>query len=52
MITAHSASQPPRLGHTAMSAGDPARLAEFYRDLLGLRIVRRVSNPLGGDGSC
>jgi catechol-2,3-dioxygenase len=33
-----------------MTAGDPVRLAEFYRDLLGLQIVRRVSNPLGGDG--
>jgi catechol 2,3-dioxygenase len=40
----------PRLGHTAISARDPGRVAEFYRDLLGLEIVRRTSNPLIGDG--
>ena len=39
----------PRLGHTAIAAHDPVRMAEFYRDLLDLQIVRRNSNPLIGD---
>ena len=40
---------PARLGHTAISVSNPARVAEFYRDLLDLRIVREVSNELAGD---
>jgi catechol-2,3-dioxygenase len=43
------ASAPPRLGHVAITARDPERAAEFYRDLLDLRIVRQTSNPLAGD---
>jgi catechol-2,3-dioxygenase len=38
-----------RLGHTAISVTNPARVAEFYRDLLDLEIVRQTSNPLIGD---
>src|SRR5262249_29540907 len=40
---------PPNVGHVAMAARDPHGLAEFYRDLLDLRIVRTVSNQLAGD---
>ena len=40
---------PPTLGHIAKAARDPHGLAEFYRDLLDLRIVREVSNELAGD---
>jgi catechol-2,3-dioxygenase len=40
---------PARLGHTAISVSNPARVAEFYRDLLDLEIVRRASSPLVGD---
>ena len=40
---------PTRLGHTAIPAHDPARVAEFYRDLLELQIVRQTSNPAVGE---
>ena len=39
---------PPRLGHEAVAASDPQRLAAFYRDLLELQIVRQTSNPQVG----
>ena len=42
-------SDPPRLGHVAIAARDAERAAEFYRELLDLRIVRRASNRLAGD---
>ena len=42
-------SEPPRLGHTAISARDPLRVAEFYRDLLDLEVVRNTSTPVTGD---
>lgn len=35
---------PPRLGHVAIAATDPQRLAGFYRELLDLQIVRQNSN--------
>jgi catechol-2,3-dioxygenase len=38
-----------RLGHVAIAAHDPARVAEFYCDLLDLQVVRQNSNPLIGD---
>jgi catechol-2,3-dioxygenase len=38
-----------RLGHTAIAARRPERVAEFYRDLLGLQIVRQTNNGLVGD---
>ena len=40
---------PPTVGHIARAARDPHGLAEFYRDLLDLRIVREVGNQLAGD---
>jgi catechol-2,3-dioxygenase len=40
---------PPRLGHVAITAHDPAREAEFYRYLLDTQIVRQSSNALIGD---
>ena len=40
---------PPTVGHIARAARDPHGLAEFYRDLLDLRIVREVGNRLAGD---
>jgi catechol-2,3-dioxygenase len=40
---------PPKVGHIARAARDPHGLAEFYRDLLDLRIVREVGNRLAGD---
>jgi catechol-2,3-dioxygenase len=42
-------SLPPHLGHLAITANDPERAAEFYRELLDLQIVRETSNPLIGD---
>ena len=47
-MTIHS-STPARLGHTAITVSDPARVAEFYRELLDLEIVRRTRSPLAGD---
>jgi catechol-2,3-dioxygenase len=44
-----TAVTPPTVGHIAKAARDPHRLAEFYRDLLGLQIVREVTNQLAGD---
>lgn len=38
-----------RLGHVALHVTDPEGVARFYRDLLGLRVVRRASNELGGE---
>jgi catechol-2,3-dioxygenase len=38
-----------RLGHLAITADDPERTAEFYRELLDLHVVRQTSNPLIGD---
>jgi len=40
---------PPRLGHVAIPATDPQRLAAFYQGLLDLEVVRRTSNPLIGE---
>jgi catechol-2,3-dioxygenase len=40
---------PPRVGHIARASGDPRRLAEFYRDLLDLQIVREAQNDIMGD---
>jgi len=40
-----------RLGHVALSARDPERVADFYRELLDLQIVRQTSNPLVGDAA-
>ena len=42
-------STPPRLGHIALTARDPECAAEFYRELLDLRIVRHTNNPVAGD---
>ena len=42
-------STSPRLGHTAIHAREPERVAGFYRDLLDLQVVRQTSNPLAGD---
>ena len=42
-------SSTPRLGHLAINADDPETAAEFYRELLGLKVVRQTSNPLIGD---
>jgi catechol 2,3-dioxygenase-like lactoylglutathione lyase family enzyme len=44
-----STTRSPRLGHVAISVDAPRRVAAFYRDLLGLQIVREASNPLTGD---
>jgi catechol-2,3-dioxygenase len=49
MMNVMRAPQPPRLGHTALSARGPAHLAEFYRDLLDLQLVRSTSNFATGD---
>jgi catechol 2,3-dioxygenase len=43
------ASFPPHLGHVAITTRDPERAAEFYRELLGLQIVRQTTNPVAGD---
>jgi catechol-2,3-dioxygenase len=43
------ASSPARLGHVAIAADDPERVADFYRDLLDVQIVRETCNPLTGD---
>jgi catechol-2,3-dioxygenase len=40
---------PPHVGHIATSTRDPHGLAEFYRDLIGLQIVREASNQIMGD---
>ena len=48
-LSAVDRSDPPRLGHVAITAGDPESAAEFYQELLDLRIVRQTSNPLAGD---
>jgi catechol-2,3-dioxygenase len=37
------------LGHVAISANDPERVADFYCLLLDLQVVRQTSNPLVGD---
>ena len=39
---------PAILGHAALAARDPERLAGFYAELLGWRVVRRTANELGG----
>ena len=39
----------PRLGHVALNASVPQLLADFYRDLLDLQVVRHTSNSLAGD---
>ena len=44
-----STAKCPRLGHVAISAREPHRVAAFYRDLLDLQIVRDGGNPLTGD---
>ncbi len=48
--TTNTAIQRPsiRLGHVALAAQDPARLQSFYRDLVGLDVVRRTGNELAG----
>ena len=38
----------PRLGHVALPARRPVELAGFYRELLGLELVRTADNDLGG----
>jgi FAD/FMN-containing dehydrogenase/catechol 2,3-dioxygenase-like lactoylglutathione lyase family enzyme len=38
----------PRLGHVALPARRPIELAGFYRELLGLELVRTTDNELGG----
>jgi catechol-2,3-dioxygenase len=43
-----STDQSLRLGHVAISVRSPDRVAEFYRDLLGLQITRHGGNPLTG----
>jgi catechol-2,3-dioxygenase len=40
--------KPPRLGHVALTASHPRRLATFYQDLLDLQIVRQTSNSQTG----
>jgi catechol-2,3-dioxygenase len=40
---------PPHVGHIAKVTSDPHRLAEFYRDLLDLQIMREASNQTMGD---
>lgn len=38
-----------RLEHAALSVGDMARSLAFYRDLLGMRVLRDLAPGLGGD---
>lgn len=38
----------PRLGHVALPAQRPVELAGFYREPLGLELVRTTDNELGG----
>ncbi len=45
--TLHSA-RAPRLGHVALPAEHPVELAGFYRELIGLELVRTTDNALGG----
>jgi catechol 2,3-dioxygenase len=47
---ANSASGPGvRLGHVALAVANPERLEAFYRDLVGLEVVRRqVNEYIGG----
>jgi len=40
---------PPHVGHIATVTRNPHGLAEFYRDLLDLQIVREASNQIMGD---
>jgi catechol-2,3-dioxygenase len=42
-------STSPRLGHVAIAVRRPPAVAAFYRDLLGLQIVRNAGNSLSGD---
>jgi catechol-2,3-dioxygenase len=44
-----TAPTPPHVGHIARVTKDPHGLAEFYRDLLDLQIVREASNQIMGD---
>jgi catechol-2,3-dioxygenase len=39
----------PQLGHVAICARDPVHVAEFYRELLDLKLVRHTTNPQVGD---
>jgi catechol-2,3-dioxygenase len=41
-------SPPVRLGHVALAAERPEHLESFYRDLVGLQLVRRAGNELAG----
>jgi catechol 2,3-dioxygenase-like lactoylglutathione lyase family enzyme len=36
----------PRLDHVAVESRDPARVAEFYEQFLGARIVRTEGHPV------
>ena len=38
-----------RLGHVALAVASPARVEGFYRDLVGLSVVRRGGNEHTGD---
>jgi catechol-2,3-dioxygenase len=38
-----------RLGHVALAVASPARVEAFYRDLVGLPVVRRGGNAATGD---
>ena len=50
-MSARQAPSSARLGHVAISASDPERVADFYRGLLDLQVVRQTSNPLVGDAA-
>jgi catechol 2,3-dioxygenase-like lactoylglutathione lyase family enzyme len=36
----------PRIDHVAVESSDPARVAAFYEQFLGARIVRREGHPV------
>ena len=39
-----------RIKHIALSTDDPAKTAEFYKDVFGLRELRRVPADTGAEG--
>jgi catechol-2,3-dioxygenase len=49
-IMANQETKTPRVmgvGHVALSARDPAALAEFYREVLGFQVVPTETSDLG-----
>jgi len=51
MATKHDSLEMIGLGHVGMYAKDPAPLAEFYRDVMGMQVVggSDTSHPIGRD---